>query len=75
MYAHDFSRWGDVVAQCIEAHIRRVSGPLPSIPSFLLQHFFPSDGLEDGVTISSEVCYVILCRADVFVCSSLHYAW
>jgi pre-mRNA cleavage complex 2 protein Pcf11 len=25
MYAHDFSRWGDVVTQCIESHIRRVS--------------------------------------------------
>jgi hypothetical protein len=30
MYAHDFSRWGDVVTQCIETHIRRVSGSLLS---------------------------------------------
>jgi hypothetical protein len=30
MYAHDFSRWGDVVTQCIEIHIRRVSDSLLS---------------------------------------------
>jgi len=34
MYAHDFSRWGDVVTQCIEAHIRRVSGLLSSAYRF-----------------------------------------
>ena len=30
MYAHDFSRWGNVVTQCIETHIRRVSASLLS---------------------------------------------
>ena len=34
MYAHDFSRWGDVVTQCIETHIRRVSDSLSTV-SFL----------------------------------------
>jgi hypothetical protein len=55
MYAHDFSRWGDVVTQCIEAHIRRVSDLLLSIGSLLLEHVCSSDGLEDGVAISSRV--------------------
>ncbi|KAI0307289.1 hypothetical protein B0F90DRAFT_1807928 [Multifurca ochricompacta] len=35
MYAHDFSRWGDVVTQCIEAHIRRVP-PEIKLPAFYL---------------------------------------
>jgi pre-mRNA cleavage complex 2 protein Pcf11 len=35
MYAHDFSRWGDVVTQCIEAHIRRVP-PEMKLPAFYL---------------------------------------
>jgi hypothetical protein len=26
MYAQEYSRWAEIVAQCIEAHIRRVSG-------------------------------------------------
>ena len=60
MYAHDFSRWGDVVTQCIEVHIRRVSGPLLSILSLFQQCFCLSDGLEDGVTISPEVFYAVV---------------
>jgi len=35
MYAHDFSRWGDVVTQCIETHIRRVP-PEMKLPAFYL---------------------------------------
>ncbi|KAF8505646.1 hypothetical protein F5888DRAFT_1650740 [Russula emetica] len=35
MYAHDFSRWGDVVSQCIETHIRRVP-PEMKLPAFYL---------------------------------------
>ncbi|KAI0269112.1 hypothetical protein BC834DRAFT_864802 [Gloeopeniophorella convolvens] len=35
MYAHDFSRWADVVTQCIEAHIRRVP-PWMKLPAFYL---------------------------------------
>lgn len=35
MYAHDFSRWGDVVTQCIEVHIRRVP-PEIKLPAFYL---------------------------------------
>jgi hypothetical protein len=73
MYAHDFSRWGDVVTQCIEAHIRRVSGPLSSILLFLQQCYCPSpsDG-KDGVTISTK-CHVAC--AVVFIVVALLYAW
>jgi hypothetical protein len=60
MYAHDFSRWGDVVTQCIEAHIRRVSGPLSSIVS---SSACLSDGLEDGVTISKKFNLVVYVRS------------
>ena len=61
MYAHDFSRWGDVVTQCIEAHIRRVSGPSSFILSFLQQYFCSSGGLNDGVAILPKVSCCFCC--------------
>lgn len=29
MLAQDYSRFAEIVAQCLEAHIRRVSSPFP----------------------------------------------
>jgi hypothetical protein len=56
MYAHDFSRWGNVVTQCIETHIRRVSDSLLS--TFYSRRSAPSsDGL-DGVAILSRNLFV-----------------
>jgi pre-mRNA cleavage complex 2 protein Pcf11 len=58
MYAHDFSRWGDVVTQCIEAHIRRVSGCYRFAVLLVQDYIHSSGGLEDGVAISSNNCFV-----------------
>ncbi|KAF5344131.1 hypothetical protein D9758_008861 [Tetrapyrgos nigripes] len=35
MYAHDFAQFGEIVAQCLEAHIRRIP-PWMKLPSFYL---------------------------------------
>ncbi len=40
MIAQDYSRFADVVVQCIEQHLRRVSGP-PFFPSLII--LFPLD--------------------------------
>jgi pre-mRNA cleavage complex 2 protein Pcf11 len=60
MYAHDFSRWGDVVTQCIEAHIRRVSDLPSSTVYSILDHVYLGDGLEDGVAILSKIVLSIV---------------
>ena len=61
MYAHDFSRWGDVVAQCIETHIRRVSDLLLSTFSFSQECTYSSDGLDGMVILSrNSVVFVSL---------------
>ena len=68
MYAHDFSRWGDVVTQCIEAHIRRVSGcyrfAILLRPG--LHPFHSSGGLDDGVAISSKIVLLLVL---LYLCS------
>jgi hypothetical protein len=68
MYAHDFSRWGDVVTQCIETHIRRVSGCYPLFHSSQ-EITYSSDGL-DGVAILSRDLFVTRVFVSVV---ALHY--
>jgi len=71
MYAHDFSRWGDVVTQCIETHIRRVSDSLFVIHVLFSQECTYSSDWFDGVAILSRNSVV---TRHVFVSVvALHY--
>src|ERR1700731_45468 len=47
MYAQEYSRWADIVAQCIEAHIRRGSGSFSTSTVLFHSSFFPLLTLED----------------------------
>jgi pre-mRNA cleavage complex 2 protein Pcf11 len=35
MFAQEYSRWADIVAQCIDTHVRRVSPPIHYYENFL----------------------------------------